>query len=99
VGVPEKCRQYGQPPPWVFTVAIPAQQGLDRKTVAKVMQAWAATGFAGTESNLPGQRVEGSVNLTFVEWVSVLVYEEVAVGPRPKPAIPTFPIIGKDLTG
>jgi hypothetical protein len=75
------------------------QQGLDRKTVAKVMQAWATTGVDGTQSNLPGQRVEGSVDLTFVEWVAVFVYEEVAVGSSPKPAIPTFHIIGKDLTG
>jgi hypothetical protein len=84
VGVPEKCRKYGQPPPWVLTVAIPAQQGLERKTVAKVMQAWATTGVGGTPPNLPGQPVEGSVDLAFVEWVAVFVYEEMAIGPAPQ---------------
>src|ERR1700692_903746 len=58
VGMPEIGGQDGQAPLWVFTVAIPAQQSLDCKTVSKVVQAWAAAGIYSTQSNLSRQNVE-----------------------------------------
>ena len=77
---------------------ILAHEGLDRKTMAKVMQAWTATGIHGTQSNLPGQGVEGPVNLAFVQPVVVLVYEEMALGARTKATVPAFHVVGQDLT-
>ncbi len=98
MGVPEIGGQDGQAPSGILTIAIPAQQSLHSKSVSKIVQARAPAGIDGTQSNLPGQGIEGAVDLAFVQLVAVLVYEEVALGARVKAAVPAFHIICQDLT-
>src|SRR5258708_38872146 len=80
VGMPEIGGQDRQASFGVFAVAIPAQQRLDRKTVAKVVQSRATAGIHSTQSNLSGQTVERAVHLALVQPVAVLVYKEMSFG-------------------
>jgi hypothetical protein len=97
MGMPEISRQDGQAPLGVFTVAIPAQQSLDRKSVTKIVQARATAGTHRTQSNLSGQDVERSVDLAFVQSVAVLVYQEMSLGANAKALVPAFRVVGQDL--
>ena len=99
MGVPEIGRQDGQSSFGVLTVAVPAQQRLDRKSVAKIVQARPAAVVYATQPNLPGQGVERPVHLAFVQLVTVFIHQERAFGERTKTAVPAFRIIGEDLTG
>src|SRR5450759_4044724 len=76
MGMPEIGGQDGQTPLGILTVAIPEQQRLDRKSVSKIVQARATAGIHSTQSNLSGQDVERPVDLAFVEWVAVQIYQE-----------------------
>ena len=73
VGMPEVGGQDWQAPFWVLAVAVPAQQGLDRKSVSKIVQAWATPGVHSTQSDLSGQDVERPVDLAFVQTITVQV--------------------------
>src|SRR5262249_50846732 len=96
--MPEIGGQDWQAPLGILTIAIPAQQSLDRKSVAKIVQARATTGIHRPQSNLSGQHVERPVDFAFVQSLAVLVYKEVSSGSRAKAAIPTFRVVGQDLT-
>jgi hypothetical protein len=87
-----------QTPLGILTVAIPAQQSLDRKSMPKIVQARATTGTHRTQSNLSGEDVESPVDLTFVQPVAVLVYQERSFGARAKALVPAFCVVGQDLT-
>jgi hypothetical protein len=64
--MPEISGQDWQAPLGIFAVAIPAQQSLDRKSVAKVVQTRATAGIHSTQSDLSGQDVERPVDLAFI---------------------------------
>src|SRR5260370_15843565 len=84
VGMPEIGRQDWQAPFGVLTIAIPAQQRLDCKSVTKVVQARATAGIYSTQSNLSGQDVERPVDLAFVQSGAVPVYQEISLGTNAK---------------
>jgi len=65
VRVAEVGRQDWQTSLRVLAVAVPAQQRLDRKSVAKIVQARSAAVVLTTQPNLPGQSVKRPVYLTF----------------------------------
>ena len=97
--VPKVGRQNRQAPLGVFAVSISAQQSLESKSVAKIVQARSAAVVLTTQPNLPGQSVKRPVYLTFVQAVTVLVYQERTFGARTKAAVSAFRIITEDLTG
>src|SRR5664279_5111542 len=98
VGMPEIGGQDGQAPLGILTIAIPAQQRLDRKSVSKIVQARAATGIHSTQSNLSGQDVERPVDLAFIQSVAVQVYQEMSLGANAKALVAAFRVVGQDLT-
>src|SRR5215467_13438737 len=51
VSMPQIGGQDRQAPLGIFAVAIPAQQSPDRKSVTKIVQAWAAAGIRTTQSD------------------------------------------------
>ena len=97
--VPEVGRQDRQAPLGVFAVSIPAQQSLEGKSVAKIVQARASTAPRSTQSNLSRQYVEHPVDLAFVQSVAILIHEKVRLCSRAKASVPPFGVIGQDLTG
>ena len=97
--VPEVGRQDRQAPLGVFAVSIPAQQSLEGKSVAKIVQARASTAPRSTQSNLSRQYVEHPVDLAFVQSVAILIHEKVRLCSRAKASVPPFGVIGQDLAG
>ena len=75
--VPEVGRQDGQTSLGILTVAIPAQQRLDRKSVSKIVQARSAAVVHTTQPNLPGQGVERRCTSPLSSWLPFLFTRKV----------------------
>ena len=98
MGVSQIGRQDGQSAFRIVSVAIPPKQSLDRKAVPEIVQAWATARIHSAQSDLPGQAVEGPMDLALVQPVAVLIDEERSVRPSAKAAVPAPGVIAQNLT-
>src|SRR5689334_18758934 len=73
------------------------QQCLDREPVPEIMQARAAAGVPGAESDLSRERIERPVDLAFVQSVAVLVHQERAFLSAAEHTIPPPCVICQNL--
>ena len=72
----EVRRQDRQAPLGILTRPVPTQQGLDRESMSKIMQAGAVAVFLSAQPDLARQVVESSPNVSAVELVASAGDEE-----------------------
>ena len=83
-----------QEPLGIIPFAISAQQGLDRKTVAKVVQTWTSARTFSSQANLAGEYVERPVDFTHVQTVAILVQKKKPSRSSAETAVSAFEIGG-----
>src|SRR6476469_4625798 len=74
--MPQVCRQDRQAALYVLTGPVPLDQGLDGKSVSKIVQPGAMTVGGATQSDLPGEVVKRSPDIGAIESCTTTGHEE-----------------------
>jgi hypothetical protein len=62
--------------------------------LTKIVQPWATTGIHSPQSNLPRQGIEHTMDLAFVQPVSVLIHKQVCLRWQAEAVVSAFQVIG-----
>jgi hypothetical protein len=92
--MPQVRRQDWQAALYVLAGAIPLDQSLHGESVTKIVQTRATTGIHSPQSNLPRQGIEHTMDLAFVQPVSVLIHKQVCLRSQAEAVVSAFQVIG-----